>query len=701
MSFLSPFFLFAVAAVGLPLIIHFLNLKRPQKVAFSTLAFFKELQKTTIRKIRIKRWLLLALRLLAIICLALVLARPFLPPGLSAGGSSQAPALNAIILDNSISMNRIGQKGPLFEQALEIIRDVESASKDSDRFIFQVSNGEEEFTNIIGHSQLQSRLEEASVISAGNYMASRTEDLIQILEDAPYENKRLFIITDGQLSQLQDLNELPEISRNITATLFNLGEVDVQNTVIKDVQSNTSMIGAGLPIQISVDIQNEGNVPVSNQFVTVEFNEQVVGQYSVSMGAGETQTFGFEVIPSGTESNNGQIIVEGDEFTDDNAWFFTIQVPDTRNVLWVNEADQTVDQLLYTEIVLEASGQNDAQLKYEQVTTNQLESVNLRDFDAIILDGVATIPEYSFDRFLEFVQNGGGIVFLPSEQGNINNYNDFLRRFNAGTFEGISGDYASFEPVASATGILEDHPVFEGLFERAGDEDLRVSYPDVFYYFKLRPSTSPGGFNIFTLNTNDPLIREKRFGDGKLIISGIGTDPGWSNFPVNPLFAPFYYRSLMYAASSDQGGFVLHELGEPFNWVGKLDNATARIEIDGDEIVPETEITAGGTRLQYPAEGWAPGWITLSDGEKNYQVAMNVSRGESDFQSGTKENLPEVSEKFTFVDTSTIPDETLQSEIIASGFGREIWNWFMWAGLFFLILETLVSTFYKTETTHQ
>lgn len=699
MSFLSPFFLIAVAAVGLPLIIHFLNLKRPQKVAFSTLAFFKELQKTTIRKIRVKRWLLLAIRLLAIACLALVLARPFLPPGLSSGGNSQTAALNAIILDNSISMNRIGQKGPLFEQALEIIRDIETASKDSDRFIFQVSNGEEEFTNIIGHSQLLSRLEEAGVVPSGNYMAERTEALLQILQDAPYESKRLFVISDGQLSQLSDLQGLGEIPRNITTTLFALGDVDVQNTVIKNVQSNTSMIGAGLPIQISVDVKNESEVPISNQFVTLEFNGQVVGQYSVSMAANESQTFGFEVIPSDVDNNNGQVIIEGDEFSDDNAWYFTVQVPDTRNVLWVNEADQTVDQVLYTEVVLQASGLNDAQLHYERVGSNQLESVNLRDFDAIILDGIAEIPEYSFGRIQEFVQAGGGIVFLPSEQGDIINYNEFLRRFNAGSFEGILGNYASFDPIATANGILEDHPVYEGLFDRMEDEDLRVNFPEVFYYLKFKPSTSPGGFNIVSLNSNDPLIREKRFGDGKLLIFSIGTDPGWSNFPVNPLFAPFYYRSLMYVASSDQGGFVLHELGETFEWIGRLDNATAKIELQDDEIIPETEIVASGTRLQYPAESWTPGWVSLTDGEKNYQVAVNLPASESEFVDATEGNIPEVAQAFNVVKTSDIPEETLQNEIIASGFGREIWNWFLWAGLFFLILETMVSTFYKTEST--
>ena len=162
MSFLSPLFLFALLAIGIPLIIHLLNLKRPQKVAFSSLFFFKELQKTTIRKIKIKRYLLLLVRLLAITCLALVLARPYLPPGLVDGDSNSA-ALHVVLLDNSISMERIGEKGPLLEQAKSIITELEASSKDIDRFIFQTTNGEEQFTSVIGHSQLLRRLEETKI----------------------------------------------------------------------------------------------------------------------------------------------------------------------------------------------------------------------------------------------------------------------------------------------------------------------------------------------------------------------------------------------------------------------------------------------------------------------------------------------------------------------------------------------------------
>ena len=191
MSFLSPLFLFAIAAVGLPLIIHLLNLKRPQKVQYSTLAFFKELQKSTIRKIKIKRYLLLFVRLMAIASLAFVLARPFLPPNLSGTGDTNQPSLNVILIDNSISMERIGTNGPLLENAKSIATTIEASTKETDRFIFQTTNGTGQFTSVITHSQLLSRLENVTTSNSGNYLVDRFQQLISILDEAPYQNKRL------------------------------------------------------------------------------------------------------------------------------------------------------------------------------------------------------------------------------------------------------------------------------------------------------------------------------------------------------------------------------------------------------------------------------------------------------------------------------------------------------------------------------
>jgi len=697
MSFLSPLFLFAVAAIGLPLIIHLLNLKRPQKVAFSTLAFFKELQKTTIRKIKIKRYLLLFVRLLAIASLALVLSRPFLPPGLG-GGNTKSAALNVILLDNSISMGRIGEKGPLFEQAKEIITALEGSSKEIDRFIFQTTNGEEQFASVIGHSQLLGRIESVTISDGGNYTEERLKSIIKILEDSPYENKRIFLVTDGQMSQLIGLNEIESIPRTISTTLFNLGDVAVQNTVISSLETSSNMIGVGLPVILSVEIRNQSEIPVANQFVTLEFEGNIVGQYSVSLTANTSQTYNFEVIPSEIGTSGGRISLEGDEFVADNSMFFTIQVPASREILWVTDTNRVPGRLSYTQLVLDASNQSNAQLTYQKIGIDEFGSIGIENFEAIIFDGIRSIPEFGFERLQNYVQNGGGIVIFPSEQSDIASYNNFLNLYNAGEFIGVVGDYASFNPIASGNEFQEDHPIFTELFDAEENEEIRITKPEIFYYYRFLPSGSPGGFNVISLNTGDPMIREKRFGDGRIIISTIGTDPGWSNFGLKPLFAPFYYRSLLYVASSAQGGLVEHTLGKSFAWQGNMNPQDLIISVGEDEIIPEVRNSSVGIEVNYPAINWEPGFVTLSNQQKEIRIAVNMDRSESEFISINEDVLLQSELNIRMVNTLEIAEEALNNEILASGFGREIWQWFMWAGLFFLIVESLISAFYKTET---
>jgi len=698
MSFLNPIFLFALMAVGLPLLIHLLNLKRPQKVAFSTLAFFQELKNTTIRRIRIKRYLLLLLRLLAIACLAFVLARPFLPPALSSGGNSQAPALNAILLDNSISMSRIGKQGPLFEYAREIIEDIEASAKDEDRFVLQLTNGEGEYSNILSPANLLKTLNEAEIKPAGNFILNRLNGMIESVREAPYQNKNIFVITDGQLSQLNGLQDLER--DDISLTIIDVGEVDVQNTMVSDITTSTNMIGTNIPFSLNVELANQSDVAAVNQFVSLEFEGQNAGQYSVALAPNERKFFTFEITPSKIGSSKGKLIIEGDEFQPDNEYYFTVQVPEAQNVLWVSEQQPAQDFISYTGAMLRVAGENDAQLTYQEAATDIFETANLNDFDAILLDGVTDIPEYSFQALQSFVQAGGGVIFFPSENGDLSNYNDLLAQFNAGRFVGIQGEYASFNSVATADELLEDHPSFNGLFERDQDEQLRFTSPEIYYYLKLATSNSGTGFDLLSMNNGDVLVHEKRFGEGNLVIAAIGNDPGWSNFPVKPLFAPFYYRILLYSASSDQGGFANHQLGNTFSWMGNIDGEEAVIEIADDVIKPTIDVVSSGIRLRYPAEEWTPGWITVKDDSKSYVLSSNMSTEESNFAETDKQQLETLIDgiAITWVNASEIDEEELQSEIMASGFGKEIWNWFMLAGLLFLITESLVSIWYKAET---
>ncbi len=694
MSFLNPIFLIALAAVGLPLVIHLLNLRKPKKIRFSTLSFFKELQKTTIRKIRIKRLLLLLIRFLAIACLALVLARPFLPPSLSIGGEGNQPAIYAILIDNSISMNRIGSNGPLIDQAKEIAEKIVSSSKEQDRFVIQTTNGEEINSSVISSGQLSSRLSSVSVEKKGSFLSERLGNLFSILEESPFQNKKFYVIGDDvtMVSKVMS-EEFEEQINTIPVTMLKTESVNVQNTFIADVSSPSSMIGQGIPFMVEVNVRNSSDIIAANQFLTLQVEDQTVGQYPLQINPEETQSFSFEINPDRQGAITGKAIIEGDGFSEDNEYFFSILIPDSRNILWVTKESDNPNEISYTRAILDAQG-TENQLVYKEVNINNLSNENISDYDALLIDQLDEIPEYLFSNIQQFVQNGKGVVLYPSPTADISNYNEFLSLFNAGRIIGISGDYTSFNSVAKGSVILEDHPVFAGLFEREESEQLTYTVPDIYYYLRMQPSNSGLGFNVMELNNGDPLLREKKFGEGRLLFYTIGNDPGWSNFPVKALFPPTNYRSILYAASLERGGLENSILGQTFEWQGTTDPVSTELVYNEESIQVNPRNFGGRIALDYQGYDWQPGWVTIKDDSDEYKVALNLGMQESVFDA----EINEIAENLNIVETGSLNSQQLNSEIRTSGFGKEIWQWFMLAGLLLLITETLVATFYKAET---
>src|SRR5690625_3177795 len=123
MSFLNPIFLIAVVTAAIPFFIYLLNIRKPERVRFSSLSFFDLLKTTAIRRIRIKRWLLLALRMTAMIFLAVALARPFMQPGIL-WIYQREPKNIGLLIDNRQEQAQVDQHGPYCEEAIAVAQSV-------------------------------------------------------------------------------------------------------------------------------------------------------------------------------------------------------------------------------------------------------------------------------------------------------------------------------------------------------------------------------------------------------------------------------------------------------------------------------------------------------------------------------------------------------------------------------------------------
>lgn len=102
MQFLFPVFLFALAALAIPVIIHLFYFRRFKKVYFTNVKFLKEVKEETSARSKLRNLLVLLMRMLAIACLVSAFAQPFIPQKNTE--VEKGTKAVSVFIDNSFSM---------------------------------------------------------------------------------------------------------------------------------------------------------------------------------------------------------------------------------------------------------------------------------------------------------------------------------------------------------------------------------------------------------------------------------------------------------------------------------------------------------------------------------------------------------------------------------------------------------------------
>src|SRR3954451_20679100 len=107
MSFLQPMLLAALPLVALPIIIHLINQRRYQTIRWAAMMFLLAANRMSRGYARLRQWLILAFRMLAIAALTFAISRPLAGGwlGLAAGGRADT---TIVLLDRSPSMQQGG-----------------------------------------------------------------------------------------------------------------------------------------------------------------------------------------------------------------------------------------------------------------------------------------------------------------------------------------------------------------------------------------------------------------------------------------------------------------------------------------------------------------------------------------------------------------------------------------------------------------
>jgi len=197
MQFLFPAFLFALAALAIPVIIHLFHFRRFKKVYFTNVRFLREVKEETSTRSRLRNILVLLMRMLAIAFLVLAFAQPFFSRDEAVDQGQKAIS---IFVDNSFSMSALSSDLALLDKARQRAREVVDAFSEEDRFQILTMDFEGRHQRLVSKDDAYNLIDEIEVSPSVRTISEILNRQKQVLNQAPNAAGNSYVISDFQQS---------------------------------------------------------------------------------------------------------------------------------------------------------------------------------------------------------------------------------------------------------------------------------------------------------------------------------------------------------------------------------------------------------------------------------------------------------------------------------------------------------------------
>ena len=272
MSFLSIAFLTALPLAAAPLLLHLFDRRRNAVIEWGAMQFLMDAvaQRTSAR--RLKQWLLLLLRTLAVAALVFALARPMLP-GNWFGRAERGETI--LLIDNSMSMLRTNGEQSLFDDAVQRAAKIVAETRSGDAVRVMLTSPYPVWATAgsvrmdsASRESVTDQIRELEVTHGQSDLLSALLTATQVEAAPTQQNRRIIVITDGQGSDWNTDDEagwqrFREILKAAPLpTELSIVEVasasTAANVAINNIRSNRTVVGVNQPFTVSADVRNHG-----------------------------------------------------------------------------------------------------------------------------------------------------------------------------------------------------------------------------------------------------------------------------------------------------------------------------------------------------------------------------------------------------------------------------------------------------------
>lgn len=662
MSFLYPNFLYALAFLAIPIIVHLFQFRRFKVVRFSKIDFLEEIEERNNSISKLKHILVLISRLLALSFLVLAFARPFIPTTDKAIQNSSNQVVG-IYIDNSFSMNTENERGVLLDLAIDRCIELIKSYPLDKKYIILSNDFTNETSRILDKNKAIKAIQE---IESSAMVRELSEVSKRFLSIHPELNEA-YIFSDFQKSTigLEKINT-SNLSYNVLQFVrsedenISIDSISFSQPIHFNQQSNKKLATFFNPHyldnerELNIELYLNGKLITPSQLLIMEKVEKEKLNFSN---------------PDERTWNTGFVKIEDYPLSFDDTLFFSYKVNRQLNVLHLFDDQYNAG--------INALFEYDSAANYQLMNSSKIDYSMFDQQQLIILDELEFFASGLQLEIKKYLNGGGKICVIPSFE--LRELNNFLSDVSSVKMEPSSqnGKIALKE-------INKNSFIFLNVFDEI-PKNLRLPYIDSAYHL------------ITSSRTDEEIIISME--DNRTFLSLIGNDQAANiylfsaplsvneSFQNNALFVPSFYNMAISGFKNNPLFYFLND--ESISLHHKLPEKTPiHIMVGEKKMIPYQLYKNGSITIKLQNLNLKAGNYPIyhNDSLIDY-LSLNYDRVESDLMAHSDEEL-ESSMKIKGItinnlDTTQNFEQLIKEQII----GKEYWQYALLLSLVFFIIE--------------
>jgi hypothetical protein len=519
MGFETPLALLALAAAGLPILLHLLRRQDLPRRVLPTVALLRRAEAASKKRVRIVDLLLLAVRVLLLAAIAIGIAGPLLRVTLAYGDGSVASV--AIVIDDSLSMGGRGDPTLLAQAAERAAQAVRSLPEGSEVALVM---GGTPARVVVPRTDVPARvlsaLEALSPISARGTDLSAAIDLAEReLAGARHTERRMLVLSDFT-AQATSAELEPE--SGIDATFERIGPEAAQpNASVTGARATPDPTQPGR-LSIAVELRAHGMDGRTVEVVVRRAERELARQPARIGQGGARATLSVE----GGARDPGLVAAIGldDAIEIDDERAFLARPATGARVLIVTGAASALgrtDEARFLARAIDLAPEEGGALTRRRVDAETLATMELDEADVVVLANVPAPSERTAAKLRAHVAGGGGLFIAPGDA------------FDARAYAARFGDLLPARPEAPRMGEIAGPAPSPG-------NDLVPESGSGLEAVRTHRRLALEGAEDAPLRFGDgaPALVLGDHGDGRVALLATSLDDSWSDFPYRPGYLP-------------------------------------------------------------------------------------------------------------------------------------------------------------------